>query len=161
MYFFKLAGYARADDGDAARCCWAVLAIRGWRRRAAGAGAAKPRIVLPAIAAFALLAWSGRYWLFGNYSLSRDEEVAEFAAQGRCGTVFSPARSRPNGSTIAARSCRNSFSPFGADKYWNSAYLPLNSAFRALCDLIGDPNLAGPIFLVIGMIAAVAGRAAG
>lgn len=112
----------------------------------------KPRVVLPAIAAFALLAWTGRYWLFGNYSLSRDEEVAEFAARAmRDGFLARPIP--PEWIDYRRAIMPEFFSPFGADKYWNSAYLPLNSAFRAFCDLIGDPNLAGPIFLVIGMIA--------
>jgi len=110
------------------------------------------RIVLPAIAAFALMAWSGRYWLFGNYSLSRDEEVAEFAARAmRDGFLGRPIP--PEWIAYRRAIMPEFFSPFGADAYWNSAYLPLNSAFRALCDLIGDPNLSGPVFLVIGMIA--------
>ncbi|OYW86638.1 MAG: MFS transporter, partial [Sphingobium sp. 32-64-5] len=45
------------------------------------------------------------------------------------------------------------FSPYGADDVWTAAYLPLNAAFRALCGMVGDPNLAGPLFLVIGLVA--------
>lgn len=110
------------------------------------------RIVGIAIGLFACSAWAGRYWLFGNYSLSRDEEVAEFAARAmRDGWL---ARPIPLEWLDYRRAIMPEFfSPFGADKYWNAAYLPLNSAFRALCDWIGDANLSGPLFLIVGLIA--------
>lgn len=119
---------------------------RGW------AWGGDQRVIAFAIAVFALLAWGGRYGLFGNYSLSRDEEVAEFAAKAmRDGWL---ARPIPSEWLEYRRAIMPEFfSPFGADKYWNAAYLPFNSAFRALCDWLGDANLSGPVFLVIGLFA--------
>lgn len=110
------------------------------------------RIVLPAIAAFALMAWSGRYWLFGNYSLSRDEEVAEFAARAmRDGFLGRPIP--PEWIAYRRAIMPEFFSPFGADHVWMAAYLPLNAAFRALWGWMGDPDLAAPAFLLIGLVA--------
>ncbi len=112
----------------------------------------RPWTVLALILAFALAAWAGRYWLFGNYALSRDEEVAEFAAAAmRDGYLARPIP--PEWLEYRRAIMPEFFSPFGADHYWNAAYLPLNAAFRALCGWLGDPNLAGPIFLIIGMLA--------
>lgn len=116
----------------------------GWAR--------KPRIVAGLILIFACVAWTGRYWLFGDYALSRDEEVAEFAAAAmRDGFLGRPIPSEWIDYRRAIMP--EFFSPFGADSYWTAAYLPLNAAFRTLCELLGDPNLAGPIFLVIGLFA--------
>lgn len=116
----------------------------GWARN--------PRIVAGLILIFGLAAWTGRYWLFGDYALSRDEEVAEFAAAAmRDGFLGRPI---PHEWIDYRRAIMPEFfSPFGADTHWTAAYLPLNAAFRALCGLLGDPNLAGPIFLVIGLFA--------
>lgn len=101
---------------------------------------------------FALAAWSGRYWLMGDYALSRDEQVAEFGAAtlGR-GMLGWPIPSEWLDYRRAIMP--EFFSPFGADRIWTSAYLPLNSAFRMLCGWLGDPNLAGPLFLLIGLFA--------
>lgn len=128
-----------------------ALALRwvpkgGWRWGNDG------RIVGILIALFALAAWAGRYALFGNYSLSRDEEVAEFAAKAmRDGWLARPIP--PEWLDYRRAIMPEFFSPFGADTYWNSAYLPLNSAFRALCDWLGDANLSGPLLLALGLFA--------
>ena len=42
--------------------------------------APRARVIVPLILLFGLIAWAGHYWLFQNYSISRDEEVARFAA---------------------------------------------------------------------------------
>ena len=110
------------------------------------------RFMIAILVAFSLLAWLGRYYLFNDYALSRDEEVAEFAARsfslGWLGRPIPP-------EWIAYRRAimPEFFSPYGADSFWTAAYLPLNAAFRALCEWIGDANLAGPIFLLVGMTA--------
>lgn len=110
------------------------------------------RVVAALILVFALLAWAGRYWLLENYALSRDEEVAEFAATAmRDGFLGRPI---PFEWIDYRRAIMPEFfSPFGADRYWTAAYLPLNAGFRALCGWIGDPDLAGPILLLIGLFA--------
>lgn len=124
----------------------------GWMPENRGNWARDPRIVGGLILIFALAAWSGRYWLFGDYALSRDEEVAEFAARAmRDGFLGRPIPSEwlPYRRAIMPEF----FSPFGADRYWTAAYLPLNAGLRALCGHIGDPSLSGPILLVIGLFA--------
>tara|TARA_R110000782_G_scaffold78276_8_gene155525 strand:- start:187406 stop:189091 length:1686 start_codon:yes stop_codon:yes gene_type:complete len=111
-----------------------------------------PRLIAALILVFALAAWAGRYWLMNDYALSRDEEVAEFAAAAmRDGFLGRPIP--PEWIDFRRAIMPEFFSPFGADHVWTAAYLPLNAAFRALCDWIADPNLAGPVFLVIGLAA--------
>lgn len=116
-----------------------------WRKARDG------HIVVPAILVFALLAWTGRYWLFGDYALSRDEQVAEFAAaalrHGGIGWVIPPEWVEYRRAIMP-----EFFSPFGADKLWTAAYLPLNAGVRALFGWLGDANLAGPFFLIIGLV---------
>lgn len=116
----------------------------GWARRGA--------VVGPLVGLFALLAWAGRTVLFQDYALSRDEQVAEFGAaalrHGGLGWVIPPEWQAYRRAIMP-----EFFAPFGADHVWTPAYLPLNSAFRALCGALGDPNLAGPAFLVIGLLA--------
>lgn len=129
----------------------AGLTIR-WMPEGRAEWARNPRIVGGLILAFALIAWSGRYWLFGDYALSRDEEVAEFAARAmRDGFLGRPIL--PEWLPYRRAIMPEFFSPFGADKVWTAAYLPLNAGFRALCGLIGDPNLAGPVLLLVGLFA--------
>ncbi|MEO8724241.1 MAG: MFS transporter [Sphingobium sp.] len=117
-----------------------------------GSWALNPRIILPAILGFALIAWVGGYFLFHDYALSRDEEVAEMAAaymhHGMIGWPI-PARWEEYRRAIMPEF----FLPYGANHVWASAYLPLNSAFRAFCGWLGDANLSAPILLVIGLAA--------
>lgn len=116
----------------------------GWAR--------KPRSVIAAFAGVALLAWSGSHWLFGGYWLSRDEEVADLAATAmRHGWLAQPI---PEEWLDFRRAIMPEFfSPYGADHYWMSAYLPLNSAFRALMGIAGNADLAGPLLLFVGILA--------
>ncbi|MGE4410397.1 MAG: MFS transporter [Sphingobium sp.] len=108
-------------------------------------------IMLPLILIFAAVAWVGRYWLFGDYALSRDEQVAEFAAAAlRHGWLGWPIP--PEWIDYRRAIMPEFFSPFGADHVWTAAYLPLNAAFRAFWGMVGDPNLAGPVFLLIGLV---------
>ena len=110
------------------------------------------RIVLPLILLFALWSWAGHYLVFQDYALSRDEEVAEFAAAYMRDGLL--ARPIPAEWLDYRRAIMPEFfSPFGAEAFWTSAYLPLNSAIRALFWHLGDPNLASPALLVIGLIA--------
>lgn len=105
-----------------------------------------------AILLFALVAWTGRYWLMDDYALSRDEQVAEFAAAAlRHGWLGWPIP--PEWREYRRAIMPEFFSPYGADDVWTAAYLPLNAAFRALCGMVGDSNLTGPLFLVIGLLA--------
>ncbi len=113
---------------------------------------ARARIVVPLILAFGLVAWAGHYWLFQDYAISRDEEVARFAAAYMREGMFArpiPAQWEPYRRAIMPEF----FSPFGAADYWTAAYLPVNSAIQALFWTLGDPNLAGPVLLIVGLAA--------
>lgn len=110
------------------------------------------RVIVPLIVVFGLVAWAGHYWLFQNYSISRDEEVARFAAAYMREGLF--ARPIPAEWEAYRRAIMPEFfSPFGAADYWTAAYLPVNSAIQALFWQLGDPNLAGPALLIAGLFA--------
>jgi hypothetical protein len=97
-----------------------------------------------------LIAWAGRYLVFQDYSLSRDEEMAEFAASYmREGKLAWPIPQE----WIAYRRAiiPEFFSPFGAARFWAANYLPVNSAIRAAFAWIGDANLAHPALLGLGL----------
>ncbi|HKY79961.1 MAG TPA: MFS transporter [Sphingobium sp.] len=114
--------------------------------------APRARIIVPLIVLFGLVAWAGHYWLFQNYSISRDEEVARFAAAYMREGLFArpiPVQWEPYRRAIMPEF----FSPFGAADYWTAAYLPVNSAIQALFWQLGDPNLAGPALLMAGLFA--------
>ena len=112
----------------------------------------RARVILPLILLFGLIAWAGHYWLFQNYAISRDEEVARFAAAYMREGLF--ARPIPAQWESYRRAIMPEFfSPFGAADYWTAAYLPVNSAIQALFWRLGDPNLAGPSLLIVGLFA--------
>ena len=110
------------------------------------------RIIVPLILLMGLAAWAGHYALFQNYAISRDEEVARFAAAYMREGLFArpiPVEWEPYRRAIMPEF----FSPFGAADYWTAAYLPVNSAIQALFWQLGDPNLAGPVLLMAGLLA--------
>ncbi|MGK2910294.1 MAG: MFS transporter [Sphingobium sp.] len=99
-----------------------------------------------------LAAWAGRYIVFQDYSLSRDEEMAEFAAAYmRDGKLAWPIPSEWVDYRRAI--VPEFFSPYGATQYWAATYLPVNSAIRAVFAWAGDANLAPPALLAIGLAA--------
>jgi hypothetical protein len=110
------------------------------------------RMVGPLVLLAVLWSWAGHYLVFQDYVLSRDEEAAEFAsAYLRDGLL---ARPIPIEWLDYRRAIISEFfSPYGADRYWGSAYLPVNSAIRAAFWHLGDPNLSGPVLLGIGLLA--------
>jgi hypothetical protein len=123
---------------------------------AEGRGFALPppsaRIVIPLIVLLGMAAWAGHYALFQDYAISRDEEVARFAAAYMREGLFArpiPVEWEPYRRAIMPEF----FSPFGAADYWTAAYLPVNSAIQALFWQLGDPNLAGPVLLMAGLAA--------
>lgn len=123
---------------------------------AEGRGFALPpptaRIVVPLIVLLGMAAWAGHYALFQDYAISRDEEVARFAAAYMREGLFArpiPVEWEPYRRAIMPEF----FSPFGAADYWTAAYLPVNSAIQAVFWQLGDPNLAGPVLLMAGLFA--------
>lgn len=114
--------------------------------------APRARVIVPLILLLGLFAWAGHYWLFQDYAISRDEEVARFAAAYMREGLFArpiPPEWEPYRRAIMPEF----FSPFGAADYWTAAYLPVNSAIQAAFWQLGDPNLAGPALLMAGLFA--------
>jgi hypothetical protein len=110
----------------------------------------RARLIIPCIVLLGLAAWAGHYTLFQDYAISRDEEVARFAAAYMREGLFArpiPAQWEPYRRAIMPEF----FSPFGAADYWTAAYLPVNSAIQAFFWRLGDPNLAGPALLALGL----------
>ncbi|MBB3980848.1 hypothetical protein GGR44_000479 [Sphingobium fontiphilum] len=122
--------------------------------RRGGAALAFPapnaRTVLPLIALMALAAWAGHYLVFQDYILSRDEEVARFAAAYmKDGMIGRPIP--PEWQLYRRAIMPEFFSPFGAGRYWTAAYLPVNSAVQAIFWRLGDPDVASPVMLAVGL----------
>ncbi|MEJ7925206.1 MFS transporter [Sphingobium sp. AN641] len=110
------------------------------------------RTVLPLVVLFALAAWAGHYLLFQDYALSRDEEVARFAAAYlKDGMLARPIP--PEWQLYRRAIMPEFFAPYGVGHYWAAAYLPINSAIQAVFWRLGDPNLAQPALLMGGLIA--------
>lgn len=106
-----------------------------------------------AIAVVAIvIAYAGSWLVMERYAMSRDEDMAEFAArymqQGSLGI-----RIPPEFGDLGIASLPLSAGRFIAQGYWVSDYLPMNSALRAAAGLLGDRWLAGPLLLALGMVA--------
>ncbi len=143
-------------DQDFPALLGGVLALTLLAPFAAGKGWVLPaptaRNMVPLIVLFALTAWAGHYLVFQDYALSRDEEVARFAAAYlKDGQL---ARPIPVEWQLYRRAIMPEFfTPYGVGHYWAGAYLPVNSAIQAVFWRLGDPNMANPAMLAIGMIA--------
>jgi len=100
----------------------------------------------------AAFAYAGTWLVMLRYPMSRDEALAEFAADhlqhGWLGRPI-PADLGPMAKALMPV-WTDRWTPSG---YWVSNYLPMNSALRAMAGLIGDTWLAGPLLLVLGMAA--------
>jgi hypothetical protein len=99
------------------------------------------------------LTFAGHWLVLWGHDLSRDEQMASFdAAVFASGRLFAELPELWHGRVSALNSLFMLKVP--GDQAWISAYLPLNAAFRALCDVsFGSPWLAGPLFLAIGFAA--------
>ncbi len=110
--------------------------------------APKTGILITAVIGTAVFAYVGSFVVMERYALSRDEVLAEFAAEHFGHGLL--ARAVPNG----FRSLADAMMPWAeartANGYWTSRYLPVNSLFRAGAGLLGDRALAGPLLLAAG-----------
>lgn len=132
----------------------AIVLLAFWTTRGSTFAPRPPsmRIAGGAMLIILLMAWAGRTIVFQDYSLSRDEEMAEFAAAYmRAGHLAWPIP--PEWVDYRRALVPEFFSPFGATQYWAATYLPVNSAIRALFDGLGDPDLAAPVLLALGLAA--------
>jgi hypothetical protein len=109
-----------------------------------------------ALAVFVLLVSSAGVWLvFGDYALSRDEEMANFGAQIlRHGQLWAPVAPGWRDFVAGLEPEFVRFSAGGA--FWQPAYLPVNAAMRALAGpaaALVNPALAAGSVLLTAAIA--------
>ena len=107
------------------------------------------RTILLALVVMAIAAWAGRYFILFDYDMSRDEQMASFDA-----IIFS------TGQHVAQLSepwreytdvLNTIFMLPVADRHaWASGYLPMNSAIRAVFELVNAANLVGPLVILLG-----------
>src|SRR3546814_17000671 len=89
-----------------------------------------------------IVTWAGHYLVFGGYSLSRDEQMAQFATfylrEGMLGMPVPPEwREYVRGINPIFMSA------FGGHEAWISFYLPVHSAFRALVSFRSEERRVG------------------
>lgn len=97
----------------------------------------------------AAFAYYGSHYLLGQFGISRDEQLAEFAAEHlRRGQLGWPVPPHLKPVALAVMPLwADTFLPSG---YWVGQYLPVNALIRAGFVALGDGRLAGPVLLVIG-----------
>ncbi len=102
--------------------------------------------------ALAVVTLAGHYWVLCGYDLSRDEQMATFdAAVFASGHLVQPL---PVLWRDHADALNTLFMVPAAHRgAWISAYLPVNAALRALCDLIATPAIANPLLTALGAVA--------
>jgi len=142
----------------------AVLLFLAWSRIAAeptvNAGQrllprwTESRYFLAAIVPLTLIGtcWAGRYVLYLDFDLSRDEQMANFDAfifsHGRLFWAI-PAFWRPFTDALN----QTFILPLGHHEAWVSTYLPVNAAIRALFGMIADPALLNPVLAGTAFVA--------
>ncbi|WP_420382964.1 hypothetical protein [Novosphingobium sp.] len=100
-------------------------------------------------AVLAVVTSAGHFLILSDYDLSRDEQLASFDASiFMKGHIVQPVTGFWRDHSAAL----NTTYMYPADhrRAWISAYLPLNSVFRALFGLVGLPYLIGPLMTVLG-----------
>ncbi len=99
-----------------------------------------------------LVCYVGHYVLLGGYANSRDEQMAVFDSQIFIqGLLVAPIDNQWQAFVPALN--QMFMIQVGNQESWVSAYLPVNAAFRAMFDSIGDAALTGPFFVVTGALA--------
>lgn len=110
------------------------------------------RLWLIVATALAIVAYAGHFLILNGYDLSRDEQMATFdAAVFMNGHLVQPISAFWRDHSAAL----NTLFMYPSDhrQAWISAYLPFNSAFRALFGLLGAPYLVGPLMTALGGVA--------
>ena len=110
--------------------------------------------VVIAAALGVLLLWAATHLLFGNYALSRDEQMVlfdmEVFRQGRLAVPLAP-EWRPYAEALTPAFLL----PLPGNAAWVSAYLPVNSMLRTLFGAVADPALMNPVLAAAGAVAAL------
>lgn len=110
-----------------------------------------PKVVIAA-AICALVLWAGTHLLFGNYALSRDEQMVVFDIEvfrhGRLAAPLAP-EWRPYVKALAPAFLL----PLPGNAAWVSSYLPVNAMLRTLFAALADPALMNPTLAAAGAVA--------
>lgn len=94
--------------------------------------------------------WAGHYGVFAGYDISRDERMAEFGAMVySAGRLYFEVPELWQGHLRALNTMFSAVLP--GEVGWNSGYLPVNSALRALAAKLGDPEITGPVMVCIAL----------
>ncbi len=143
-YFFDHDAYLLTAGG------LVLLGMGWWPLRGAPVPALDRRSLFLWSVVVALAAYAGTFLVFHHYAVSRDEQSAEFAATyfaaGRLGWPIPP----------HLRDLAQAMMPMHTvvrPETWLSSYLPVNAAIRAGVSLLGDQWLAGPLLLLVGIVA--------
>lgn len=111
-----------------------------------------PRTVIALTVAASALAYIGTWIVMDRYAMSRDEDMADFAARYmQHGLLGLPIPTKLH--DLGKASLPLSAGRFITQGFWVSDYLPMNSALRAVAGMVGDRWLAGPILLLAGIAA--------
>ncbi|MES3151613.1 hypothetical protein O6Y00_04325 [Sphingomonas faeni] len=122
-----------------------ILSRLDFGERPLAFGTSGARYLAGAIVLVALLAYAGSFVVTEHYALSRDEAMAEFAADylqhGHLARAIPPGMNTLGDAMMPWAGGRTT------NGIWLSGYLPINSLLRAGAGLLGDRFLAGPLLL--------------
>jgi hypothetical protein len=107
------------------------------------------RAIVLVIAATVIVGVEGHYWVFQNYDLSRDEQMATFDQAIYGGRRLLWPIAADWRAFVDALNTRFVM-VIGDREFWASGYSPINAAFRALVGTIADPALASPLMVAVG-----------
>jgi len=97
------------------------------------------------------ICWLGHHFVYLDYNLSRDEQMADFDA-----TIFAHGKlfwPLPKFWQIHAPALNQIFMlPIGNHEDWISAYLPINSLMRMVAAFLVPPSLTSPILVAVGAV---------
>jgi hypothetical protein len=111
------------------------------------------RTVLIGAVVGALLLWAGTYLIFGNYPLSRDEQMVVFDMQiFRTGRLAAPLAPEWRRYVEVAPEFLLSLPGNAA---WVSFYMPVNAMLRTAFGMIFDPAALNPLLAAAGAVATV------
>jgi len=97
------------------------------------------------------ICWLGHHFVYLDYNLARDEQLADFDA-----TVFAHGKlfwPLPKFWQSHAWALNQMFTlPIGHHEAWISNYLPINSLMRMAVGTIASPSLTAPLLVAIGAV---------
>jgi hypothetical protein len=112
-----------------------------------------PRASLALVAVLVLICgFAGTDIVFHGYHLSRDENLAEFAADTfRSGSAVAPVR--PEWQRFAYALEPRFMLPIAGGAAFAPTYLPINAGFRAVLGLVADPAWTSPVLAALAIVA--------